>query len=73
MAAFEEVPRSLLKAAMKELKRYLREMAPTDEGEEDWSRYKMMGLTRHAPNQIRVRNQRELVTLVSGKDLLLQL
>ena len=63
---------------MKELKRYLGEVAPTDETDEDWSRYRMLGyvnqivLTRHTPSQIGIRNQRELITLASGIDLLLQ-
>eukprot|EP00435_Cladocopium_sp_Y103_P065934 s1385_g28.t1 len=70
-------PGRLLKAAMKELQRYLGERAGTGEEEEDWSRYKMMGyinqivMTRYPAGQIGVRNQRELITLGTGVDLLL--
>eukprot|EP00435_Cladocopium_sp_Y103_P048232 s510_g14.t1 len=71
-------PGRLLKVAMKEMKRYLGDLSAGTGEEEDWSRYKMMGYVnqilfmRHPPSQIGVRNQREVVTLAAGVDLLLQ-
>eukprot|EP00435_Cladocopium_sp_Y103_P061594 s1327_g23.t1 len=70
-------PGRLLKAAMKELQRYLGDRAGTEEGEDDWSRYRMMGyinqivMSRFPAGQMGVRNQREMVTLGTGVDLLL--
>ena len=62
---------------MKELQRYLGDTAAADTGNNDWSKFKVMGyinqlvLTRHPPSQIGVRNERELITLGTGIDLLL--
>lgn len=62
---------------MKELQRYLGDIAAGDEGNSDWSKYKMMGyinqrvVTRQTPSQIGIRNQKELITLGTRVDLLL--
>ena len=71
-------PGRLLKRAMKELQRYLGEIAVEGDEEAHWMKYRMMGyvnqivLTQHPPNNIGVRNYRELVTLGNAVDLLLQ-
>jgi hypothetical protein len=71
-------PGRLLKRTMKELQRYLGEMSAEGETQEGWMRYRMLGyinqivLTQHPPNTIGVRNYRELITLGTGIDLLLQ-
>ena len=71
-------PGRLLKGGMKELSRYLadRDEGPGEEG--DWMSRKVMAyvnqvvLTSHPPQTIGVRNHRELITLGTGLDLLLQ-
>ena len=71
-------PGKLLKRTMKELQRYLGEMSAEGDNHEGWMRYRMLGyinqivLTQHPPNTIGVRNYRELITLGTGIDLLLQ-
>ena len=71
-------PGRLLKRVMKELQRYLGEVAGADNGPEDWTKYRMLGyinqivLTQHPASTIGLRNYRELVTLGSGIDLLIQ-
>ena len=71
-------PGKLLKRTMKELQRYLGDIAAEEGPQEDWMRYRMLGyinqivLTQHPPNSIGVRNYRELITLGTGIDLLLR-
>ena len=71
-------PGKLLKRTMKELQRYLGDIAAEEGALDDWMKYRMLGyvnqivLTQHPPSSIGVRNYRELITLGTGIDLLLQ-
>jgi hypothetical protein len=71
-------PGKLLRRTMKEFQRYLGEMSAEGSGPESWMKYRMLGyinqivLTQHPPQSIGVRNYRELITLGTGIDLLLQ-
>ena len=71
-------PGKLLKSGMQELSRYLAERSEEGSSEEQWADRKVMAyvtqviLSLHPPGSIGVRNHRELITLGTSLDHLLQ-
>ena len=71
-------PGKLLKDTMRELTRYLAERSTEGPEEEDWASRRVMAyinqvvLVQHPPAVIGIRNYRELITIGTGVDLLLQ-